>query len=69
MIKQGTVISPEESFGEVLDETCGRLWDTRVRYSLRRIGELLDALARLEGELDALLPAAPGGGGKKRKPG
>jgi hypothetical protein len=59
MIKQGTVAAAGESFDVVLDETCGRLWDTRVRYSLRRIGELEAALAELEEELAALIPAAP----------
>ncbi|MDR2482935.1 MAG: hypothetical protein LBD08_04810 [Treponema sp.] len=48
----------DPSFEDVLDETCGRLWDTKVRHSLKRIDELETSLARLENELDALLKAS-----------
>jgi hypothetical protein len=45
------------AFEAVLDETCERLWDTRVRYSLRRIDELDRVLASMERELDEMARA------------
>ena len=53
----GTVLS--DTFEAVLDETCERLCDTRIRYSLKRIAELDAALMALEQELDEQL-RAPG---------
>jgi hypothetical protein len=50
--EQGTALSGSESFQAVLDETCDRLWDTKVQYSLRRIAELDAALQKMETELD-----------------
>jgi hypothetical protein len=50
-----------DTFEAVLDETCERLWDTHVRYSLRRIGELEAALCAMEQELDEIIHAAPNG--------
>jgi hypothetical protein len=59
--EQSTAVSGSVYFGAVLDETCERLWDTKVRYTLRRIGELDAALAELEQALGALLsPLNPG---------
>jgi hypothetical protein len=43
------------SFEEVLDQTCDRLWDKKVQYSMRRIQEMEDYLDKLERELDALV--------------
>ncbi|GHV68365.1 hypothetical protein AGMMS49928_07670 [Spirochaetia bacterium] len=47
-----------ESFQAVLDETCDRLWDTKVQYSLRRIAELDAALQKMETELDGFVSLA-----------
>jgi hypothetical protein len=55
-------LSGDPSFAEVLDRTCDRLWDRKVRYSVRRIQELEDYLNVLERELDAL--ALPGDRGR-----
>jgi hypothetical protein len=43
------------SFEAVLDNACSRLWDRKVRYSLRRIQELQDILEKTERELDEML--------------
>lgn len=45
------VLSKELSFEQVLDETCDRLWDKKVRYSLRRLQEMEDTLGKMEEEL------------------
>jgi hypothetical protein len=52
--KKSLTLSNNVSFEEVLDQTCGRLWDKKVRYSIRRIREMEDYLSELERELDAL---------------
>ncbi|MDR3191529.1 MAG: hypothetical protein LBT87_00510 [Treponema sp.] len=39
----------------MLDDACGRLWDRKVSYSLRRIREMDAVLAALEQELDDLI--------------
>ncbi|MDR1637651.1 MAG: hypothetical protein LBR93_09975 [Treponema sp.] len=43
------------SFETMLDDVCGRLWDRKVSYSLRRIREMDAALAVLERELDEMI--------------
>jgi hypothetical protein len=43
------------SFDSVLDNACSRLWDRKVRYTLRRIRELDELLEKTERELDGLL--------------
>jgi hypothetical protein len=52
--KKPLTLSGNSSFEEVLDSACDRLWDKKVRYSMRRIQELEDYLDVLERELDAL---------------
>jgi hypothetical protein len=53
----------DDSFEAVVDRACSRLWDRKVRYSLRRIRELQEILEKTERELDEILlhgtPAAP----------
>ena len=44
-----------DSFESVLDNACSRLLDRKIRYSLRRIGELEEILEKTERELDELL--------------
>ncbi|MDR3248934.1 MAG: hypothetical protein LBT39_09135 [Treponema sp.] len=43
------------SFDSVLDDACSRLWDRKVRYTLRRIRELEETLDKTARELDELL--------------
>ena len=54
------IISQDASFSAVLDETCERLIDKQVRYSIRRIHEMDGLLAALERELDEFLLAKDG---------
>jgi len=43
------------SFSEVVDETCKKLMDQQIKYSIRRIQEMHERLAGLEKELDDFL--------------
>ena len=43
------------SFESMLDTTCDRLLEKHIQYSIRRIGEMDEQLARLEKELDDFL--------------
>ncbi|MCL2043229.1 MAG: hypothetical protein FWG89_03720 [Treponema sp.] len=45
----------EFTFNTLLDETCERLLDRQVKYSILRIHELEKRLARLECELDEFM--------------
>ncbi|GHU07949.1 hypothetical protein FACS1894151_03060 [Spirochaetia bacterium] len=45
------------NFSAVLDAACERIWDQKIRYSLRRIAELEGNLDTLEQELDVFLHA------------
>jgi hypothetical protein len=47
-------LSASPAFETVLDQTCDRLWDRKVEYSIRHIREMEERLALLEQELDAL---------------
>jgi hypothetical protein len=49
------VSGAETSFNAILDETCGRLEDSRNRGVLKRIGKMEEALQDLEDELEAIL--------------
>jgi hypothetical protein len=53
--KKVSTVTESLSFESLLAETCDRLWDTKVRYSIRRIQELDRHLALLEGELESLI--------------
>jgi len=44
-----------DSFSEVVDEVCEQLLDRQIKYTIRRIGEMGNRLARLEQELDDFL--------------
>jgi hypothetical protein len=52
--EKSATLSNSFSFEEVLDQTFDRLWDRKIRYSMRRIQEMEDYLNELERELDAL---------------
>jgi hypothetical protein len=52
------VSDEETSFNAILDETCGRLEDSRNRGVLKRIGKMEESLDDLEDELDAMLRGA-----------
>jgi hypothetical protein len=43
------------TFDSMLDETCERLLDRQLRYSIQRIYEMEKRLTRLERELDDFL--------------
>ena len=45
----------DSSFEAVLDSTCERLREKHIQYSIRRLGEMDEELARLEKELDDFL--------------
>ena len=46
---------PTASFDTMLDETCERLMDRQMKYSIERIYELERRLASLERELDEFM--------------
>jgi hypothetical protein len=52
---EAAILPDASSFKAVVDETCNRLWDRRVQYSIRRIRELEDELKTLELELDLMI--------------
>jgi hypothetical protein len=56
---EAAVLSGKSSFKEVVDETCKRLWDRKVQFSIRRIRELEDRLKTLELELDMMIRGEP----------
>jgi len=51
----GSVDTGEPSFETILDTTCKQLRERHIQYSIRRIQELEEDLARLEKELEACL--------------
>jgi hypothetical protein len=53
--RKNAAISEIFSFSELVDETCERLMDRQVKYSIRRIREMEVCLAGLERELDDFL--------------
>jgi hypothetical protein len=68
-----SAISTDTSFSDIVDDTCERLKDKQVQYSIRRIQEMEDILNGLELELNQFLFSAtpiPGcSGGRKRAAG
>ena len=50
----------DTSFNYIVDETCERLKDKQVQYSIRRIHEMEDKLSALEHELEQFLVAKSG---------
>jgi hypothetical protein len=52
---EAAVLSDQHSFERIVEESCNRLWDTKVRYSIRQIHELEELLNSLEQDLDAFL--------------
>jgi hypothetical protein len=57
--ERAAILEDNSSFETILDETCDRLWDKQIQYSMRRIRRLEDALDTLEEELDLLIRSAP----------
>jgi hypothetical protein len=53
--EKSAIVSKDASFSDVLDETCERLIDKQLQYSIRRIHEMDGRLAALEHELDEFL--------------
>jgi hypothetical protein len=53
--EKSTALSAPLTFATMLGETCDRLWDRQVQYSIQRIRKLEQNLADLEQELDALV--------------
>jgi hypothetical protein len=53
-------ISANAPFSAVVEETCERLMDRQIKYSIRRIHEMESRLAALEQELDEFLIAKNG---------
>ena len=45
----------ESSFEAVLDETCERLWEKKVEYSIQRIKEMDEELLKFEEELNEII--------------
>jgi len=54
---KSTGIFTGTSFSDVVDETCDRLKDKHIQYSIRRIQEMEDMLNTLEQELELFLYA------------
>ena len=48
-------VSGVSSFSEVVDEACGRLMDSQIKYSIRRIQYMEERLTGLEQELNEFL--------------
>jgi hypothetical protein len=53
--KKPEVLADMPTFETMLDTTCERLLEKKAQYSIRRIGEMDEELARLEKELDELI--------------
>ncbi|MDR1898533.1 MAG: hypothetical protein LBQ55_00830 [Treponema sp.] len=49
------IVTDNSSFEAVLDDAFDRLWDRKVRHSIRRIGELETVLIEMEEDLDRFL--------------
>jgi hypothetical protein len=61
---ESTATPPEpDSFESLLDSTCSRLWDRKLRYVLRRIRELAEILDRADQELGEVLLRGNAGSG------
>jgi hypothetical protein len=43
------------SFETILEETIDRLWEKKIRYTLRRLNEMEDTLIRLEKDLEEMI--------------
>jgi len=50
-----TAVSEAFTFDSILDETCERLLDRQLKYSIQRIHEMEKRLCSLEYELDEFL--------------
>jgi len=53
--KAASVSETAFTFDSLLDETCERLLDRQLKYSIQRIYEMEKRLCCLEGELDEFL--------------
>jgi hypothetical protein len=43
------------SFGTILEKTIDRLWEQKIRHTLRRLDEMEDTLIRLEEDLGEMI--------------
>jgi hypothetical protein len=53
--EKSAAVSGIYSFSDVVDETCEKLLDSQIKYSIRRIHEMEELLCSLEKELDDFL--------------
>ena len=53
--RENGVLISDITFDSMLDETCERLMDRQVKYTIQRIGEMEKRLSSLELELDEFL--------------
>jgi hypothetical protein len=53
--KKPALLAEDTSFEILLDFTCNRLWDVKVRHSIDRIREMDGRLSALEEELEKLI--------------
>jgi len=53
--EKAALIPEAFTFDSILDETCERLLDRQLKYSIQRIHEMEKRLCSLEDELDAFL--------------
>jgi len=53
-------ISTDVSFADVIDETCDRLMDRQIQFSIRKIHEMEESLSALEQELNEIILARSG---------
>jgi hypothetical protein len=52
------VLKEAPAFETILDSACERLWEKQIQYSIRRIMEMENELARLEKELEEFIGLA-----------
>ena len=53
--KKPVILTEEVSFEHVLDTVCERLKERHIQYSIRRIREMDEKLAKLEEELNEFI--------------
>ena len=53
--KSPASVTRDTSFDEIVNDTCERLKDKRVQYSIQRINEMEELLNALEQELDQFI--------------
>jgi hypothetical protein len=56
---RAAILSDNSTFETVVAETCDRLRDKKIQYSIQRIRLLEDVLNNLEEELEAIIRNVP----------